>query len=201
VGAPRREILRVLRERSADLVIMASHGEGGWKHALLGSVSESVARRAPCPVWLVPASPAYPQGETVLVGLDCSALADSAWQFALDWLPPGRMLLVAAQDGLTDLAPLRDYLAQRAHQARVAGWVCEVRVSDAPAPQAILDLARDERAQLIVLGTHGRRRLARWAFGSVAESVAQHSPCPTVLVNEAANWSHPTEEVKRHATG
>jgi len=191
----------VLRARGADLVIIASHGEGGWKRALLGSVSEAVARRAPCPVWVVPASSAYPQGKTVLVGLDCSTLADSAWQFALDWLPPGRMLLVAAQDGLTNLAPLRDYLAQRAHEARRAGWVCEVRISELSAPEAILSLAREERAHLIVLGTHGRSRLARWAFGSVAESVARESPCPVVLVNATANWSHPSEEVKSHATG
>lgn len=39
---------------SHDLVVMGTHGRSGASHLLLGSVTESVIRRAPCPVWVVP---------------------------------------------------------------------------------------------------------------------------------------------------
>jgi Universal stress protein family len=41
-----------------DLIVMGTHGRRGFVHALLGSVSEAVVRRAPCPVMVVPAVPA-----------------------------------------------------------------------------------------------------------------------------------------------
>jgi nucleotide-binding universal stress UspA family protein len=40
-------------EREADLIVIASHGLTGLSHMLLGSVSEQVVRRAPCPVFTV----------------------------------------------------------------------------------------------------------------------------------------------------
>jgi nucleotide-binding universal stress UspA family protein len=47
-------IVEFLRESSADLVIMASHGRSGLRRALLGSVAEYVLRHSPCPVLIVP---------------------------------------------------------------------------------------------------------------------------------------------------
>lgn len=202
VGSPRQEILRVLRERHVDLLVLASHGDGGWKRTLLGSVSEGVARRAPCPVWIVPPGAGMPHGNCVLVPLDCSPIAENALRFVREQLtPPGRILLLSAQDGLTDEGPLRAYLSERAHQLRRAGWSCETMVSQAAATEAILALAETERPSLLVMGTHGRRGLARWALGSVAERVVRESPCPVVLVNATADWSQDSEEVTRHAAG
>lgn len=201
VGSARREIVRVLRDRRVDLLVLSSRGAGD-QPPLLGSVSRGVARRAPCPVWVVPSAGAAPVLETVVVALDCSALAESALQFALDWLsPPGRILLVSAQAGLTDVIPLRDYLSHHAHEVRRAGWECEVVISGESAAEAILTLAWDRCASLIVMATHGRRGMARWALGSVAERVARDSSCPVVLINATADWSRTTEEVKRHAVG
>jgi nucleotide-binding universal stress UspA family protein len=48
------EILRVAREWGAGLLVLGTHGRGGLERALLGSVAGSVARRADCPVLLVP---------------------------------------------------------------------------------------------------------------------------------------------------
>lgn len=49
------EILRVAGEQGADLLVLGTRGRGGLERALLGSVAGSVARRAGCPVLLVPA--------------------------------------------------------------------------------------------------------------------------------------------------
>lgn len=49
-GRPAEEIAAECRARSADLLIMATHGRSGLKRGLLGSVAESALRLAPCPV-------------------------------------------------------------------------------------------------------------------------------------------------------
>ena len=47
------EILRVAQEVNADLVVMGTHGRTGLGRLLMGSVTEQVVRRAPCPVLTV----------------------------------------------------------------------------------------------------------------------------------------------------
>lgn len=53
VGKPAEEIVRAAREWPADMIVIGSHGRGGIGRVLLGSVAESVARHAPCPVLVV----------------------------------------------------------------------------------------------------------------------------------------------------
>jgi hypothetical protein len=48
-GQPAIEIVRYAREHAIDLIAMGTHGRGGLKRLLLGSVAESVVRGAPCP--------------------------------------------------------------------------------------------------------------------------------------------------------
>lgn len=52
--APAEEILRAAERKEVDLLILATHGHGALKRALIGSVASAVARRADCPVLLVP---------------------------------------------------------------------------------------------------------------------------------------------------
>lgn len=52
-GDPAREILAVEREGNHDLIVMATHGWTGWRHLVLGSVAEKVARESACPVLIV----------------------------------------------------------------------------------------------------------------------------------------------------
>jgi nucleotide-binding universal stress UspA family protein len=52
-GTPHIEIVRFAEERGVDLIVMATHGRGFVSHALLGSTTERVIRRAPCPVLVV----------------------------------------------------------------------------------------------------------------------------------------------------
>ncbi|OAI45017.1 hypothetical protein AYO44_13215, partial [Planctomycetaceae bacterium SCGC AG-212-F19] len=52
-GEPIREILRVARDRRADLIVMGTHGWTGLTRLLMGSVAENVVRMAPCAVLTV----------------------------------------------------------------------------------------------------------------------------------------------------
>ena len=49
-GDPGHEIIRVAEELNADLIVLGTHGHGGWKRFTLGSVAELVVRHAPCAV-------------------------------------------------------------------------------------------------------------------------------------------------------
>jgi universal stress protein A len=52
-GAPFYEIIRFAKEARIDLIVMGTHGHTGLVHVLLGSVTEKVVRKAPCPVLTV----------------------------------------------------------------------------------------------------------------------------------------------------
>jgi universal stress protein A len=52
-GDPAYEILRLAQELESDLIVIATHGHGGWRHLLFGSVAEKVVRQAPCPILVV----------------------------------------------------------------------------------------------------------------------------------------------------
>jgi universal stress protein A len=52
-GVPYEEILRDQKEKKVDLIVIASHGQSGFKHFLLGSVAERVGRESTGQVLLV----------------------------------------------------------------------------------------------------------------------------------------------------
>ncbi|OGQ77533.1 MAG: hypothetical protein A2289_08115 [Deltaproteobacteria bacterium RIFOXYA12_FULL_58_15] len=53
VGDPTRMILEFALENRCDLLVMGTNGRTGFSHLLLGSVTEKVVRRSPCPVLIV----------------------------------------------------------------------------------------------------------------------------------------------------
>jgi nucleotide-binding universal stress UspA family protein len=82
-----------------------------------------------------------------------------------------------------------DQLVTRiAGQLRLAGFQATVSIPDADPRHAIIDAARDWHADLILMGSHGRRGLDRVFMGSVAEAVVRHAPC-SVEVERAPLFS------------
>jgi nucleotide-binding universal stress UspA family protein len=65
-----------------------------------------------------------------------------------------------------------------------AGFKADTSVVEDEIRGAILDFAKDWKADLIVLGSHGRRGLTKLLLGSVAESVARHAPCSVWIVRQ-----------------
>ena len=57
-GDPREMIVDQAVKQKADQIVLGSHGRRGWRRMVLGSVSEAVARYAPCSVQIVRARPA-----------------------------------------------------------------------------------------------------------------------------------------------
>ena len=52
-GHPSLEIIRYAKEHELDMIVMSTHGHSGLSHFLLGSVTERVVRKSPCPVLTV----------------------------------------------------------------------------------------------------------------------------------------------------
>jgi universal stress protein A len=69
--------------------------------------------------------------------------------------------------------------------ARKEGVEARALILTGFADEAIIEAARQQRADLIVMGTHGRRGAARLFLGSVAARVISTAPCPVMTVRSA----------------
>ena len=103
-------------------------------------------------------------------------------QMMLGAPPAGGMPMSALYD---DLRRSGEAILRKAEAAcRRARVQCDtsldVAIANRPS-DVIIDEARKWRADLIVMGTHGRRGLARLALGSEAERVARSAPVPLLL--------------------
>lgn len=202
-GQPAREILSLATESSADLVVIGTHGRGGVEHMLLGSVAEKVLRKAPCPVLIVP--PAAEAGDAefsrILCPVDGSAVSAEAVAFALSLAreTDGRLILlsvvepvpVSGEFGALDADEYRQLgethartILTEAVPANVREW-CRVdeRIALGKASERILDTARTERADVIVMGVRGRGAIDLLAFGSTTNEVVRRATCPVLAVH------------------
>lgn len=70
-------------------------------------------------------------------------------------------------------------LKERAARAGISASF-EIRIGDVDVQ--VLKAAKDDGADLLAIGTHGRRGFERWVLGSVAERMLRYSPIPILLV-------------------
>ncbi len=137
--------------------------------------------------------------DRILVPLDGSEMAEAAIRDALQIArPDSTLLLVRAAQGrvLPGATPLEDILAVNeadgyltALKASLEKGGCRSAIQmhvwyGAPA-SVIVEAARVNRADVIVMSTHGRSGLGRLVFGSVAESVLRGTTVPILLVRPA----------------
>ncbi len=81
-----------------------------------------------------------------------------------------------------ELRAATTYLAATAEVLESAGVTVECVQRDGHPAEVILEEARERNVDLIAMTTHGRGGVARLAFGSVADKVLRHAPCPVLLV-------------------
>jgi nucleotide-binding universal stress UspA family protein len=77
-------------------------------------------------------------------------------------------------------------LTARATELAAKGVRARVVVKSGLPWREIIETAREEDADLIVIGTHGRSGVNRMLLGSVAERVVRRAPCPVVTVGPEA---------------
>ena len=77
-------------------------------------------------------------------------------------------------------------LSAAAERANLENIHAETRLVHSDPVDAILNGARDWNADLIIIGTHGRRGLPHFFLGSTAERVLQRSPLPVLVTKDVA---------------
>ena len=76
----------------------------------------------------------------------------------------------------------KDYIAGIEKNLRGDGLAAKSVVTRGKPDEEILDYAKDNEVDLIIMSTHGRSGASRWLFGSVADRVMRHSPVPVLLL-------------------
>ncbi len=209
---PWREILTVAEEMPADLLVMGTHGRGGFEQLLLGAVAEKVLRRAPCPVLTV----CREEGRTweapglvrrILCATDLSEASGHTIDYALSLASEYQAALtvvhvlegVAASDTpaykeLPETASLLRLVESTAreqlHHAipQDARTWCDVEELVVPGRphREVLRLAAEKSADLIVMGARRHGLLAWTSMGSTLHHVVREASCPVLSVKPVA---------------
>jgi nucleotide-binding universal stress UspA family protein len=83
--------------------------------------------------------------------------------------------------------PALDLVERIASELRSAGFTVDTAVEVGDIRERILDSAAEWGADLIVVGSHGRRGVQRFLLGSVAEFVARHAKCSVEIVRTSVS--------------
>jgi nucleotide-binding universal stress UspA family protein len=192
----------------ADLVVLCTHGRGGLRDALFGSVAQQVLQHGTTPVFLLkPDGPSDFVCRTIMVPLDGSDAAAGALPSAAaiaracgaalrlvsvvptpETAPPERAaatrLMPSAAAEVLDLeaAQMQEYLIGLTSTLAAGGITASGVVERGEAVRMLLDAAKVSQADLIVMATHGRSGLAGTWAGSVASRVIGHTAIAVLLV-------------------
>lgn len=205
VDVPAHEILEAAGKWNADLIIVGLNGWNVLSKLVLGSVADRILNHAHCTVRLGKGGRQIkPHPPRLLIAYDGSAHADAAIRETASRTWPkrtqARILAVSEfQLRMGDITmalnktlgsntggsawPLMERnLEAASNMLEKAGIEAQpLLIIDEPR-RAILSQARKFKADTIVMGTHGLTGMQRFLLGSVAASVAAHSPCTVEVV-------------------
>jgi nucleotide-binding universal stress UspA family protein len=205
-GAAVARILDRVVHWSADLLVVGTHGFSGFERLLLGSVTERLIHKAPCPVLTVPpsahaASPEPVAIHRILCPVDFSPSSELAAGFALDlgrqtgaavtllhvgeWPEGGEPRtythFLVPEVRLQLMADARAQLKALAPASPEGSAVSHHVVSGRPKTR-ILAYAMEHDSQLIVMGAQGRDGVGLTLLGSTTERVVRDATCPVLTV-------------------
>jgi nucleotide-binding universal stress UspA family protein len=183
---------------SSSMVVVGSQGHRRSTEAVVGSVSQHLARHAPCPVVVVRA-PQRPHAGRIVVGIDGSPMSDAALEYACrraertgeivaavhGWRvhTPSTDLLSAQPRSITDAVEEKQLLLgesvaglRDAHPDVVL--VCEA-IPVAPG-DVLVDASAN--ASLVVVGSRGRGYFSGLLLGSVSQDLLHRAKCPVAVV-------------------
>lgn len=184
----------LLQSRYADLVVLSqddgvagSKSGPGLDEGALRGLPQYLALHGVRPVLVVPASyRGQPLAANVLVGWDGGVPAQRAIDAALPLLRAAGSVRLAVinpddQPGLHGDQPGADMALHLArHGVRVD---VEVERTRAPEAEALMDMARDCHAGLLVTGAFGHSRYREWILGGVTREMLDHAPAPLLIAH------------------
>lgn len=210
-GSAVEQVLTHASQIPADLVVMGTHGRSGFERLVLGSVTEKVLRKAACPVLTVQAEAAEPGAggrppfRRIVCGVDFSESSLRALEYALALAreDDANLTLVHVVESLPETGPLppgfdldgyrrnlRDGLLERLRGVipELATEWCkpDAMVVEGKAWHELLRIAEERKADLLVLGVHGRGVLDRLLFGSTTSQVVRRAEVPVLSIRTRA---------------
>jgi nucleotide-binding universal stress UspA family protein len=136
--------------------------------------------------------------EHILVPLDGSPLAEAAIHYIRHVCASRSQIYLLSVVQLPDttfvpsvksadkldriLTDARHYLAEQAEQLTEAGYHVETRTHLGDAATIIVEIARQQPADIIMMSTHGYSGLRDRALGSVTQQVLNTAPCPVFII-------------------
>jgi nucleotide-binding universal stress UspA family protein len=212
LGNPRRAISDYASEWKADLVMVGSQGLGALTRIFVGSTARAVLRQAPCSVEIVrpPAPEKISSGKramNILLATDGSEFSVEALHSIASrpWPEGSEVKVLSIPEAIIvlgefpyfgphELEDLNKSAFDYARQSADAGIEmlsktglkvsAEVPILRETPARSILSEAEKWHADLVVLGSHGRRGFDRLAMGSVSEVVALHAHCSVEVIRE-----------------
>jgi nucleotide-binding universal stress UspA family protein len=204
-GEPGMTIVARALAFRADTIVLGTRARRGLDR-LLGSVTDSVLRHAPCDVLTVPPRLSSARGNVrasrIVCGIDFSTRSLHALRatFGLADRIDARVELVHAIEWLAEVEPPDDvdfnvsdfrtrlvYNAQRRLDALVTdeaplGRAVRTKVAIGRSHRELLGVAAEEHADLIVLGNHGRGGATLPFLGSTVEQIVRAASCPVLTI-------------------
>lgn len=208
-GRPAETIARVAKEKACDIIAMSTHGRDALARGVLGSVTDKITHmphHSTLTITPKRAKQYWEEGEaidSIIVPLDGSSLAESvlpyaeflAKQMSLEILlvrvlnfgsmyAPGFYPYFGANELEAEIeAEAMDYLGTVSEGLKAKGLKVGSRLLKGHPAIAILDLARKTPRDIIVITSHGRSGIRRWAIGSVADTLIRASGDPVIVIS------------------
>lgn len=177
-----KELNKVAQEQDIDLIVMGSHGTGGFKELFVGSNTEKVVRTSDVPVLVVKESnPNFKitnmlfacdfEDEAILAYKKANAFADSF---------SAKLHLIYVN------VPHDDFISNSEIEKRITTFFYKagedekkvVIYSDYSVEQGLMNYSKKKKFDLLSIPTHGRKRLSHFLLGSIGEDIANHASLP-----------------------
>lgn len=191
-----RSLAKYIRAHPPDLIVMATHGREGLPRLFVGSVTEKVLEQGLGPVLCVrePDHGVALPYRRILVPTDLSQPSRRAFPLAalLARTFDAQVLAVhvARRPRASSLSGVPDLIERSVPsessvseflQPEFAGVRLRSRVDVGSPWDCIIELAKTEKTDVIVMSTHGHDSLADRVIGSHTERVVRHAPCPVLV--------------------
>jgi nucleotide-binding universal stress UspA family protein len=195
-GEPFDKIVHVADDENCDLIVMGRRGAHHLEREFMGSVTARVIGYTRVDVLVVPEN-ANLTRKNILLATDGSPSCENAVERAIELANEKSANLTAVSvvytnDEYLALAPgvveeligkAKEKLAKIEQKGKEAGVNINLVVKEGEAFEAITSLARQNNIDLIVMGSHGRKRLESLLMGSVTERTIGYAECPVLVVH------------------
>ncbi|MBI5057432.1 MAG: universal stress protein [Nitrospirae bacterium] len=194
-GIPYEKLADLAEAENYGIIIMGRRGKSRLERAFVGSVTARVIGHSTKDVLVVPET-ATICWKNILFATDGSTYSNAATDKAIAFAKSygGEIKVISVVDVPTEFyaeAPkavedlikkAKEFVAvvrQKAHESDIKATTF---VGEGEAYSVITELAKKEKADVLVMGSHGRTGFSKIIMGSVTEKVIGYAPCPVLVV-------------------